>query len=77
MTLVPPPHVATHRKAAGHSFLTGLRSGWHALRHATGWLATALGAGLPFLIIAAVLAALGYAGRRHYVRRRIGPPAAE
>jgi Domain of unknown function (DUF4349) len=77
MTLVPPPHVAPRTKPAGHSFLTGLRSGWRALRHATGWVATALGAVLPFLIIAAVLGALGYAGRRRYVRRRIGPPAAE
>jgi Domain of unknown function (DUF4349) len=77
MTLIPPPHVIPHKKPAGHSFLTGLRSGWRALRHAAGWAATALGAGLPFLIILAVLAALGYAGRRRYQRRRIGPPAAE
>ena len=77
MTLVSPPHVKPHKKPAEHSFLTGLLAGWHALRHASGWAATALGAGLPFLAIAAVLAALGYAGRRRYVRRRIGPPAAE
>lgn len=77
MTLVPPPHGAPRTKPAGHSFLTGLRSGWRALRHAAGWLATAIGAVLPFLIIVAVLAALGYAGRRRYVRRRIVPPAAE
>jgi hypothetical protein len=74
MTLVPP-RVAPHQKPAGHSFLTGLRSGWRALRHATGWLAAALGAMLPFLAILVVLAALGYAGRRRYARRRIGPPA--
>ena len=77
MTLVSPPHVKPHKKPAEHSFLTGLLAGWHALRHASGWAATALGAGLPFLAIAAVLAALGYAGRRRYVRRRIGPPAPE
>jgi Domain of unknown function (DUF4349) len=77
MTLVPPPHVRPHKKPAGHSFLTGLRTGWRALRHAAGWAATALGAALPFILIAAALAALGYAGRRRYVRRRIGPPAAE
>jgi hypothetical protein len=76
MTLVPPPHVAPRRKPAGHSFLTGLRSGWRALRHTAGWLATALGTALPFLVILAVLAALGYAGRRRHVRRRLGPPAA-
>jgi hypothetical protein len=77
MTLVSPPHVVAHKKPAGHSFLTGLLAGWRALRHAAGWLATALGAGLPFLIIAALLAAVGYAARRRYVRRQIGPPAAE
>jgi Domain of unknown function (DUF4349) len=77
MTLVSPPHVVPPRKPAGHSFLTGLRTGWRALRHAAGWLATALGTVLPFLAILVVLAGLGYAGRRRYVRRRIGPPAAE
>ncbi len=77
MTLVSPPHVVPPRKPTGHSFLTGLRSGWRALRHAAEWLATALGTALPFLAILVVLAALGYAGRRRYVRRRIGPPAAE
>jgi hypothetical protein len=76
MTLVPPHHVPP-TKQTGHSFLTGLRSGWRALRHAAQWLATALGAALPFLAILVVLAALGYAGRRRYVRRRIGPSAAE
>jgi hypothetical protein len=77
MTLVAPPRVAPHRKPAGHSFLTGLRAGWRAFRHAAGTVATALGAVLPFLIIVAALAGLGYAGLRRYRRRRIGPPAAE
>jgi hypothetical protein len=77
MMLVPPPHAPPHRKPVSHSFLTGLLSGWHALRHAAGWLATALGAALPFLIIAGVLGALGYAVRRRYVRRRVAPPTAE
>jgi hypothetical protein len=77
MTLVPPHHAAPAKKQPGHSFLTGLRTGWRALRHAAGWLATALGTVLPFLAILVVLAALGYAGRRRYLRRRIGPPAAE
>jgi hypothetical protein len=77
MTLVPPPHVVPPKKQAGRSFLTGLRFGWRALRHASVWLATALGTVLPFLAILVALAALGYAGRRRYVRRRIGPPAAE
>jgi hypothetical protein len=77
MTLMSPPHVVPPKKHAGASFLTGLRTGWRALRHAAGWTAAALGTALPFLVILAVLAALGYAGRRRYVRRRIGPPAAE
>jgi hypothetical protein len=77
MTLLPPSRVVPPKQHAGHSFLTGLRFGWRALRHAVGWLATALGTVLPFLAILVVLAALGYAGRRRYVRRRIGPPAAE
>jgi hypothetical protein len=77
MTLVPPPHVVPPKQPAGRSFLTGLRSGWRALRHSADWLATALGTVLPFVAILVVLAALGYAGRRRYVRRRIGPPAAE
>ncbi len=76
MTLVSPPHVM-QKKPAGHSFLTGLRSGWRALRHATAAVATALGAALPFLAIVAALAALGYASWRRYLRRRIGPPAPE
>jgi Domain of unknown function (DUF4349) len=77
MTLVSPPHVVPPKKHAGASFLTGLRTGWRALRHAAGWTAAALGTALPFLVILVVLAALGYAGRRRYVRRRIGPSAAE
>lgn len=77
MTLVSPPRVVPPKKTAGHSFLTGLRTGWRALRHAAGWTATAVGTALPFLVILVVLAALGYAGRRRYLRRRIGPPAAE
>ena len=76
MTLVSPPHAAPP-KPARHSFLTGLLAGWRALRHSAGWVATAVGAALPFLAIIAVLAAAGYAGRRRYLRRRAaGPPAA-
>jgi len=40
-------------------------------------VATAVGTALPFLAIIAALAAVGYAGRRRYLRRRAaGPPAA-
>ena len=75
MTLVSPPRAAPP-KPASHSFLTGLLAGWRALRHSAGWVATAVGAALPFLAIVAALAAAGYAGRRRYLRQRAGPPAA-
>ena len=76
MTLVSPQPPAPHKKPAKHSFLTGLLAGWRALRHAGGWLLTAVGAALPFFVIAAVLAGLGYAGRRRYLRRRAGESTA-
>ena len=78
MTLVSPPHAVAHKKkpAPRHSFLTGLTAGWRTLRHATGWVLTALGAVLPFLVVLVVLAGIGYAGRRSVVRRRPGPTTA-
>jgi hypothetical protein len=77
MTLVSPHHAAPPRTPTRHSFLTGLLAGWRTLRHAAGWAATALGAGLPFGVVIVVLGAAGYAGRRRYLRRRAaGPPAA-
>jgi hypothetical protein len=76
MTLVSP-HPGPQRTPSRHSFLTGLVGGWRALRHAAGWVATALGAALPFLVVIAALGAAGYAGWRRYLRRRAaGPPAA-
>ncbi len=75
MTLVGPPLVRHRHRAVGrHSFLTGLAAGWRALRHGAGWLATAVGAALPFLILLVVLAAGGYAGRRRVLRRRTAGP---
>jgi len=75
MTLVSPSHAAPHKKRplSRHSFLTGLAAGWRALRHTTAWVLTALGAALPFLIVVAVLAGIGYASRRRFARRRSGP----
>ena len=76
MTLVSP-HLGPQRSPARHSFLTGLLGGWRALRHAAGWVATALGAALPFLVVIAALGVAAYAGWRRYLRRRAaGPPAA-
>jgi hypothetical protein len=76
MTLETTAHPAVRKHAASHNFLTGLTAGWRALRHAVASLLTALGAALPFLIVAAILAAAGYAGRRRFLRGRTGPTAA-
>jgi Domain of unknown function (DUF4349) len=76
MTLLSTAHKApAHTKHKATGFAAGLGAGWRALGHATTWLLTALGTLLPFLIIAAVLAAIGYAGRRRLSRRRAGPTA--
>jgi hypothetical protein len=76
MTLETAAHPAARKHAASHNFLTGLTAGWRALRHAVAALLTALGAALPFLIVAAILAVAGYAGRRRFLRGRTGPTAA-
>jgi hypothetical protein len=72
MTLVSRTHAAAHQKkpASRHSFFTGLAAGWRALRHATAWFLTAVGALLPFLVVIVVLAGIGYAGRRRLLGRR-------
>ncbi len=64
-----------HARPSHRGFLAGLSSGWHAFRTAVSWLLTALGAALPFLILAAILAALGYAGRGR-IRRLLHRPTA-
>lgn len=76
MTLVSPraPVRHHHKAATKHGFLTGLGAGWRALRHAAAWVATALGAALPFLIVLVVLAGIGYASWRRIVRRRTAGP---
>jgi Domain of unknown function (DUF4349) len=68
--LVSQPRPPVHHKKAPAGFLAGLSRGWHAFVTAMGWLATALGAVLPFAAIVAILAALGLAGRRRVLRRR-------
>jgi len=72
MTLVSRPLAVAPKEKPGsrHSFFTGLAAGWRALRHATAWFLTALGALLPFLVVIVVLAAIGYAGRRRFLSRR-------
>jgi len=77
MTLLSPKTVV-HKKQTGHrGFLAGLGAGWRALRHATAWLLTALGAVLPFLLVLALLGSAGYWGWRRARRNRPRPtPAA-
>jgi Domain of unknown function (DUF4349) len=79
VTLVSPQH----RAQAGHvkrqrGFVAGLGAGWRTLRLVGSAILTALGAALPFAVIAAVLAAAGLAGRRWWPRvaRRGSRPTA-
>jgi Domain of unknown function (DUF4349) len=66
--------VKKHKKhKVSHGFGSGLRAGWHALVAAVTWLLVALGALLPFLIPAAVLAAIAWEIRRRLARRRHSP----
>jgi hypothetical protein len=64
------------QKKKAHGFVTGLRSGWHALGVVVTWVLTALGALLPFLIPIALLAALAFELRR-WLRRRKAHAAAD
>jgi Domain of unknown function (DUF4349) len=79
MTLLSTSHRVPPRKrhhATTSGFLSGLGAGWRALRHATSAVLTGLGAALPFLVIVALLAGIGFEGRRRFMRRRAGPTAA-
>jgi len=76
--LVSPRH---HGRTAAernrqHGFLAGLAAGWRGLRLAGSAAATALGAVLPFAVLAAVLAAAGLAARRRWRLRRGSRPTA-
>jgi hypothetical protein len=51
----PPPPVKKHTDGG---FLGGLKNGWHAFAHGAQLLATAVGAVLPFALLAAALAAI-------------------
>ncbi len=66
--------VAKHKKTSP-GFLAGLRAGWHALVVVVGWLLTALGSALPFLIPGLVVAGIAIEGRRRLARRKTPPPA--
>jgi hypothetical protein len=72
----PVPAVRHHRHRAG-GFTGGLAAGWRALRTVVAWLLTGAGAALPFLALAAVLAAIGYRAVRWRTRRQAGAGAAD
>jgi hypothetical protein len=58
-------------KLAG-GFTSGLAAGWRALRQATSWLLTAIGAVLPFMVFVIGAAFAGWRGRRWLARHRAG-----
>jgi hypothetical protein len=73
----PAARAHAHARKAAGGFTSGLRAGWHALRAVVALLLTALGAVLPFLIPAAVIALIGYLAWRRQARRRAHTPAAQ
>jgi hypothetical protein len=70
-----PRPAAQH--TARHGFASGLGTGWRGFRHAVGWALTALGVVLPFAVVIAVVAGLGYLVRRRLARHRARPAEAE
>ncbi len=64
-----------HRRHS-HGFLAGLSAGWRALQRVTTAVLTGAGAVLPFALVAALLAGLGYGGWRRALRRRSRPSTA-
>lgn len=74
VTLVGPDTPApVEPKPAG--FLAGLAAGWHAFTAAGTWLLTAVGAALPFLLLAGVAAVVTVAVRRRHPAQTPTPPA--
>ena len=68
------PSVIHKRHSRG--FVAGLSAGWRAFRKMTTWLLTGAGTVLPFAVLVALAAGLGYAGRRRLLRRRSRPSTA-
>jgi len=78
MTLQSQVHKVVHKtKPSRHGFVAGLAAGWRAFKRATTAVLTALGAALPFLVIASVVGGIGYAGRRRFGRRKAEPTASD
>jgi hypothetical protein len=69
-------HIVKQHHKASPGFGAGLRGGWHALALVVGWILTALGSALPFLILATLIGAIAWESRRRLARRK-APPAAE
>lgn len=70
----PPPPVKKHHDHHRGGFLGGLDRGWDAFRTAATWVATAVGAVLPFLLLALVIA-LGVRLLWPRLRRPLAAPA--
>jgi hypothetical protein len=78
LTVLPTPHQHHHHATHGRrGFVGGLLAGWHGLRRATAAVLTAVGAVLPFAIVLAALAGLGYLVRRRLARRGTRPTTAD
>ena len=69
-------HIVKKHHKASPGFGAGLRGGWHALGVVVGWLLTALGSALPFLVVGALIGAIAWESRRRLARRK-APPASE
>jgi hypothetical protein len=65
--------VKKHKKKTSHGFVAGLRGGWHALGLVVGWVLTALGSVLPFLIPAGLIGAIAFESRRRLARKKRAP----
>jgi hypothetical protein len=63
-----PRSARAPRRHQEHGFVAGLGAGWRGLRLVVSGILTALGAVLPFAVLAAVLGGAGYAGRRRLRR---------
>ncbi|MQA83602.1 MAG: DUF4349 domain-containing protein [Streptosporangiales bacterium] len=74
LELVGP--AAPRKEPRDTGFLVGLAGGWKAFAGTVGWLLTALGALLPFLVAFGILGYAGWRARALIRRRRTAPPTA-
>jgi hypothetical protein len=71
-----PVTAAVHHHTTPRGFGGGLTHGWHAFTASVAWTLTGLGAGLPFLIVAALIGGAGLLIRRRLSGRPAAPAAA-